>query len=265
MKKLLTALLLATALAGWAEAPKLAGKLAIVESITGRDDAVHGLALRTGMANHDLTIDISRDDLAGALKALDEGRADLVIAYADQLPPGRRLRRVYAREAALIAVNVANSRKSFSSAELANIFAGTLGDWKSLNGSAFSFHRYGITEEVPGEGVFREKVLKERQFANIYRKADPAELMILVGANPNSIALLPAIAETPPAKVALAAVDGVEPTTENLRKGKYPLTRDRAVVFSAKVSDPARFFIQQFQSADFIDDLKDQHLLSLLY
>lgn len=265
MKRFLTALFFAAILTCWAEAPKLTGKLAIVETITGRDDAVHALALRTGMANRDLTIDISRDDLAGALKALDEGRADLVIAYADQLPPGRRLRRIYAREAALIAVNIENNRKSFSNAELANIFAGTLGDWKSLNGSGFSFHRYGITEEVPGEAVFREKVLKERQFAQIYRKADPAELLILIGANPNSIALLPAIAETLPPKVALTAVDGVEPTTANLRSGKYPLIRDRAVVFGAKVADPARFFIQQFQSADFISDLKDQHLLSLLY
>ncbi len=265
MKILLSAILLAAVFAAGAEAPKPTEKLAIVETITGRDNAVHELALRTGIANRELAVELTRANLADALKALDEGRADLVIAYVDQLPAGRRLRRVYAREAALIAVNAENSRKSFSSAELANIFAGTLGDWKSLNGSAFSFHRYGITEEVPGETVFREKVLKERQFANTYRRSDPAELMLLVGANPNSIAILPAIAETPPAKVALAAVDGIEPTTENLRNGKYPLYKDRVVVFGPKVSAPARSFIQQFQSADFIDSLKDQHLLSLLY
>lgn len=265
MKKLTVGLLaLLLCVSALAAGEKITGSLTVIESTTTREHAIHTLALQTALENPGLAINIDRAPLPDALKALEEGRADLVIAYADQLPAGHKHSRAYAREAALIAVHASNSRKSFTAAELADIFSGKLNDWKQLNGSDYSLHRYAVTEEVPGEGLFRDQIMRERPFAKLYRKSDPAELLILLGANPNAIALLPAIARTTPPDVALAAVDGVAPSTENLGNGKYPLHRDHVIVFGANPSAPARFFIQRLQSADFSDNLKDRNLIPLL-
>ena len=231
--------------------------LSIYDATPGGDQPAREALLDFANDNRQLAISIHTAALAEALKALDAGRADLVLAAEEALPENYRLRRRYAAETAVIVVNARNAKDRFSSAELRSIFSGTLGDWQSLNGSVYSLHRYGLAEGKPGEMVFRTRVMQDRSYApELFRRPNTAELLLLTAANPNAIAFCgyPGDLST---EVKAAAVDGVFPTLDNLRSGRYPLMSYRVVVMSKKVSPQTLLFIRKLGSAEFADLLRE--------
>ncbi len=262
MKKFALALLGAVAMvAALSVTAEITGKVQVADTLPLGDAAVREMALQIGLDNPDLTIEIARTPVAEALKALDAGKTDLVLTTEDQLPETYRFRRRYADEVALVVVNSANSRDEFHLSELANIFAGTLGDWKSLNGSAYTFHRFGMTDGSPAETIFRRKVMGERQYAKgLYRKEEARQLLLLVEANPNTIAFIDYPAEALTLGVKAAKVGGIAPTVANLDAGKYPLQRSRVMVFGKKITPAARYFIQEFSRPEFVEKLRENGL-----
>ena len=230
--------------------------LSIYDATPGGDQAAREALLDFANDNRQLAISIHTAPLAEALKALDAGRADLVLAAEEALPENYRLRRRYAAETAVIVVNARNAKDRFSSAELRSIFSGTLGDWQSLNGSVYSLHRYGLVDGKPGEQVFRARVMQDRSYApELFRRPDTAELLLLTAANPNAIAFCGYPGELS-TEVKTAAVDGVFPTLENLRTGRYPLMSHRVIVMGKKISPQTLLFIRKLGSAEFADLLR---------
>ena len=89
------------------------------------DAAVREAAIRRAQGGNAGTCRQERVTLERALAGLRAGEYDLVLAYRSALPEDLRGRaRDYAIEAAMIAVNAANVRSSFSAKDLAEIFSG---------------------------------------------------------------------------------------------------------------------------------------------
>lgn len=239
-------------------------KLVICDAIPGGDPTVRSLALEIAAANPQLAVSIEKQLLADALKALEAGDADLVLADESSLPPESGLYRRYAAVVALVIVNATNARRDFNLSELQSVYTGTLGDWKSLNGAAFSLHRMALSEGLPAELLFRSKVMQERRYAKaIYRKADSTQLLLLAAVNPHAIAIVGYPNRELGNALYAAAVNGIEPTLENLKSGKYPLMGYRAAVLPKKVSPQLRQFLRLLSSPEFGDRLRDNELFPL--
>ena len=231
--------------------------LSIYDATPGGDQPAREALLDFANDNRQLAISIHSAPLNEALKALDAGQADLVLAEEESLPENYRLRRRYAAETAIIVVNARNAKDQFSSAELRSIFSGTLGDWQSLNGSVYSLHRYGLTEGNPGEKVFRTRIMQDRSYApELFRRPATSELLLLTAANPNAVAFCGYPGELS-TEVKAAAVDGVFPTLKNLRSGRYPLMSHRVIVMGKKISPQTLLFIRKLGSAEFADLLRE--------
>lgn len=230
--------------------------LVVYDAIAGGDLPAREALLDFADSNRRIEIVIHSASTDDALRALDAGEADLVLAHEDAVPESYRLRRRYAAETAVVVVNAGNGRDHFSVAELRSIFSGTLGDWQSLNGSAYSLHRYGLTDGMPGERLFRSAVMRNRPYASeLFRRRGTSELLLLAAASPNAIAFCGYCADMP-AGVRTAAVDGVFPTVENLRDGRYPLMSYRVVLMGKRVSPQALRFIRRLNSAEFAGQLR---------
>ena len=235
-----------------------------ISDTTGGDPAVRENALRFVASHPKLEISIRKAKLADAMAELAKGDCDLVLATESALPADHQFRRRYACEAAILTVNAANPRQQFSRQELSTMFGGQLGDWSSINGSAYTLHLLSVPLGAPGETVFRRLVLKNAAYGAVFRKKDARELLLLTAANPNAMALTGYPSVEPGPQTKPVAVDGVPPTLENLRNGSYPLLDYRVAAFGNRLSLPAMRFLQSFSSPEFAEALRDHQLLPLL-
>lgn len=266
MKKRLFSLVLALCCASVFAGPfetikNVNGTLNIADTIPYGDQPVKNLALLVNQANPQLAINIGKVKLEEAVKQLEKGEVDLIFAEEHQLPESLRLRRRYAAEVALVIVNTKNTKTNFLIAELHSIFTGSLNDWMTLNGSAYSLHRMGISDEVPGSLLFQRLVLKGRPFPeSIYRKADMGQLLVLTAVNANSIAFVGYPDMKPGTDVREVSINGIAPTVANLNNGTYPLMGYRVAVMGKSVSPQARIFLQLLNTPEFTDLLKEDNL-----
>ncbi len=257
---LLTAFSLSGAVPGAWKSVK--GELNIADTIPGGDEAVKKLILQVGLDNVNLAVNLSRMSVNEAVKSLESGKIDIILGYEDLLPERLKMRRRYAAEAAVAAVNVRNSRKDFTVEELCSIFSGNTDSWQSLNGGSFSIHRMGVPDHEAGAEIFKRKVMKERPLdKNLYRKS-AGQLLILTGVNANAIAFMGWTDHKPTMTVREVSVNGISPTEENIKSGKYPLTAFRTAVMGKKISPQTRMFLQMLKSREFVLILREQMLLA---
>ena len=151
----------------------------------------------------------------------------------------------YAVEAVVAAAARDNPVAGISTDELKRIYSGRIADWRALGGPDLAIVRAGVGKNAPGERAFLRRVMNRKPFARgpvppgddilpgviVYRKT--AEAGVLARSVPGVILIgSPALGQVPGLK--LLAVDGVAPTRENIRSGKYPLTLTRRVCFREK-------------------------------
>ncbi len=257
----LAGLLLGAALCGG----ELSGTLNIADAIPGGEPAVRILALTLCRENPKLTVNIRRMNAAEAMDKLAAGEAELIFAEEREVAASSAIRRRYAAEAAIVIVNAKNLKTDFSIPELRGIFTGSVNDWMSLNGSAYSLHRMGVADGVPGAAVFIRMVLDGRPLQEaVYRRDNMAQLLALTAVNANTIAFVGYPDMRPGTDVREVAVNGIVPSDENLKSGRYPLMAYRTAVIGSRLSAPGRAFFQLLKSADFRDSLRDENLFPLL-
>ena len=198
------------------------------------DAAVREAAIRWTLSGGAAACRQERVTLDRALAGLRKGEYDLVLAYRSALPEALRGRgRDYAIEAAMIAVNAANVRSDFSAKALAEIFSGWRRSWKTLNGEEFQIHLMRLEDGAGPVGIFRRKIMGGKEFAPAFVRRDGDELLRLTELNEHAITLT----GRPDAELSIgikaASVDGVAPSIENLKNGRYPLA-DRRVALTAE-------------------------------
>ena len=165
---------------------------------------------------------------AGAAQALSDfkaGKADAVVLDEKDVPTDLVCKKqTVFRLAAAVYVNGNNTCTGLSRQELENLLASPRPTWKSITGNAEDIHLYGLKKRAEGYGLFCRLALKPdfEIKSPIFRTISTGNVIKLCGADPVSMgfALLVPVEDE---MVRPLAIDGVEPSPENLKSGKYPL------------------------------------------
>ena len=186
------------------------------------------------------------------IEAMIDGRAEIAAASRPLAPEEVAalhdrlgtlgVRFLVARDALSVYVNASNPVRDLTLDELRSLFSGAAVDWSLVGGRA---ERVGVVIRPPTSGThrfFRDHVLGGAPFS---ADALPA---------PTTRAVLSAVNSLPGAigyggiayrleGVAQIAVEGVEPTADNVRRGRYPLTRYLTFYTAQPPNGLARRFI----------------------
>jgi phosphate transport system substrate-binding protein len=148
-----------------------------------------------------------------------------------------------------VVVNPDNPIKSLSTAQLKDIYAGKLINWKALGGPDKSINLYTRDKASGTRAVFWKKALSK---GDISTKAHFV---------PSNGAMKTAVAQDPYAigyvsvghmdkSVAPVALDGVVPTLDNVKQGKYKVARGLYSNTKGDAKELAKKFIDYLYSAE---------------
>jgi len=152
---------------------------------------------------------------------------------------------VFARDAVAIATNatspLSRAKQGFTSAELAGIFSGQMGQFSQVDAKLPAKPMVLLTRDASGgvTEIFQERVMKEQRLAaGRLQFPSTAALIKKLETNDAAIAFVSAGAVGQDALLKTYAVDGVLPTQENIVNGKYSLNRPMLLV--AKPNAPRK-------------------------
>ena len=130
----------------------------------------------------------------------------------------------FAIDGVTVAVNPKNPVNSLTSAQVQDIFSGKITNWKDVGGSDAAIHLFTRDEASGTREVFWERLLKKGAIA------DGANVVSSNGAMKSALAGDPgAIGYVSighvDASIKAPELDGIAPTQDNARSGKYPIVR----------------------------------------
>lgn len=179
-------------------------------------------------ANPEIQITIAGGGSGVGIKQVGEGMVD--IGNSGRKPTEEEISRYglklyqWAIDGVAAVVNPKNTVKALTGAQLIDIFAGRIDNWKALGGEDRKISLYTRDEASGTREVFWEKGLKKGDFS------PKANVVVSNGAMKTAIAQDPAgigyvsvghIDQT----VAAVAIDGVPATLETVKSGNYPIAR----------------------------------------
>jgi phosphate transport system substrate-binding protein len=141
-----------------------------------------------------------------------------------------------------IVVHPSNPIKDLTKEQIRKIFAGEIRNFAEVGGPD---RRIVVVEREDGSGTrstFEELVMNKEETTNsALQKPASGAIRFTVAGNPNAIGYLGIgyVDET----VKTVAVDGIEPTEENIKAGKYSLSRRLYLLTKGNASDEAEDFI----------------------
>ncbi|MFW5488691.1 MAG: phosphate ABC transporter substrate-binding protein [Desulfovibrio sp.] len=192
-------------------------------------------AIEAYMAKHpDVSISLSGGGSSNGIKALLDNTTDIAMASRDMKGKEHDLakkkgidpvRLVVARDAVAAIVNPANPVKALSSAQLKDIYAGKITNWKEVGGNP---GRIAVISRDSSSGTFEtwqhlimQKKTKVTPMALM--QASSGAVLQTVGKNKYAISYdgLGYVDNTVKALI----VDGVAPTATTAKDGSYPVSR----------------------------------------
>lgn len=190
-------------------------------------------------ANPDIQITIAGGGSGVGIKQVGEGLVD--IGNSGRKPTDDEVKRYglklyqWAIDGVAVVVNPKNKVRALTGAQMIEIFAGKIDNWKAVGGEDRKISLYTRDEASGTREVFWEKGLKKGAVAT------RANVVVSNGAMKTAVAQDPAgigyvsVGHIDPT-VAAVAIDGVAPTTESVTTGKYPIARG---LYSNTKGDPA--------------------------
>lgn len=192
---------------------------------------------------------------AGAVRDVSEGVAVLGRAGrpldSEELAKGLTYLPL-GRDAVVVAAGSEVTVKGVTSAQLAAVFAGKITDWRDLGG-----------QRAPIRAISKESSdALRRQLPSQYRDLIYADSVKIVHLDPPLIELLDRYPSSfsimnrsalfaCKTKVVVLALDGIEPTIENLANGRYPLSMEFGLIHRPGNLSPAgKAFVEFIRSAD---------------
>jgi len=157
-------------------------------------------------------------------------------------------------DALAVIVHKDNPVKSISMQQMRDLFEGKITNWKQLGGNDAPVELYVRKGKVSGVGrTLRELVFndydKEFVAKNVVASTGPLEKAII--ANPNAIGVTGiSSARKLKGKANVLALDGKEPTFENIKSGQYLLYRPLYIVTGMDERSPDVKNFVQFVSSD---------------
>lgn len=250
----LLTLLLCFALSGGEQVVRIAD--------TVGDSLIRGVAVRMALAGTPVTCSQERVTPEKAFAGLRKGEYDLVLAFRSAVPADLQSAcRDYAVDAAMISVNAKNSRGNFTSRELAEAFSGWRRSWLTLNGGDYQIHLMRLNSDASAVRIFQQKVMGKRSFAPAYERSSTTELLHMAVLNENALVL----SGRPDAELSTglkaASVDGVYPSLENLKSGRYPLCERRTILTAKEPSAGVQTLLKAVLAADMGSVIADHGLV----
>ncbi len=170
-------------------------------------------------------VELHRLSAAAALEKLRSGEVDMVLAeLPDEAARAGLSVKKFGCEAVAVYVNILNSVNNVSLEKLREIYAANRPEWSKIGGASRDIHRFYLTPGRPGSGLV-ESFLGKPPVGGALSLNSSAEGILLAQGDPEAMTICRWQAEYPIDQVKTLAVEVVPPTTENIRKGEYPLTR----------------------------------------
>lgn len=231
----------------------------VMDGSTGMIPLAKAIGIAYQQVSADPQIEIGQGLGTGArLKALADGKIQVALAShgikAEDLAKDNLRAIEIAKGAIVFAVNASLPLTEVTEAQLCDLYSGKAANWKALNGpdAAVVVLTRPPTEVDPE--VIRAKIgcfkdLKEVESARIMaRGGDMArglvETMHSIGMTSMTVV------EQSGGKLKALAVNGVAPTADNVKTGRYFLNRDFLFVVKAPPSPPVARFLEFALSPD---------------
>lgn len=184
-------------------------------------------------ANPNIAVTLRRPGTTEGIAALTGGRAD--IAPSSRLPDRREKNAARTVGAEIVAAPVAsyvvrviihasNPVKSLTSAQVADIFSGSITHWKQVGGPDASINLFVLNHRTGARAGFREVAMDGRDYASTAQALPSyAEIVQQVSTDPYGLgytSLGPL-----PGRVVAVSVDGVTPSADSVKDRTYPFFR----------------------------------------
>jgi phosphate transport system substrate-binding protein len=232
--RMMRAVVLAMALAGGQVA---AAELDAFKSLPGKLDIAGGTAhipvmkeaaKRVMQANREIQISVAGGGSGVGVQKVGEGLCDIgntgrALSEAEVAKYGLKSF-AFALDGVAVVVNPKNAVGALSASQVRDIFAGKLTNWKDVGGRDAAIHLYTRDEASGTREVFWEILLKKgaiAESANVTASNGAMKSAVagdVDGIGYDSIGFIDDSVKAP-------TLDGVAPTQDNARSGKYPVVR----------------------------------------
>lgn len=239
--------------------PARAQEKIILDGATGVLPLARSLAIAYRQRFPDAHIDVGAGlGTAERLLALSEGRVQIIVASHGLTPEGIRAGRLtvipVAKGAVVFAVNETVPVANLTEAQICDVYSGRTGTWSSLGGSDSPVALLTRPAAEVDPEVIRARIPCFKDLEEV----GTAKVM------PRGGDMAKALAETPHAlgmtsmtvvaqsggRVKALSLNGVTPTTENVRSGRYVLTRDFLFVVKGEPAGATRKFLDFVRSPE---------------
>jgi len=200
-----------------------------------------------------------------SVKALKEGKIDVgaMCCPANKDETGRLglVDTSIARDAIVFVVHKSNPVNNLTTEQLRGIYQGRIKNWKEVGGPDKPIHPYAHIMCPNREEVMRQFLVGVRDYKKgkvginnelfapwVTNIKDETKVCDHIAADPNGIAPVSRSMVTDDVKV--IAVDGVMPTTENIKNETYPIVRYLHIVTKGYPSGAAKKLIEFLRSAE---------------
>ena len=195
---------------------------------------------------------------AARLPALKDGKVDVVLASHGLDPEAVRERNLrvleVARGAIVFAVNRNVDVSSITEAQVCDVYSGRSVDWSALSPSAAPIAVFSRPPSEVDPETIRAKVscFKDLKAGDAVKTvASSQDMAKALTDTPHSIGMTSmTVAEQSAGRVKALSLAGVAPTAENVKSGRYPLTRDFLFVLNAQPSPSVQRFLDFVMSAE---------------
>lgn len=225
-------------LAAWlACAPAAAAELDAFKGLQGRIDIAGGTAhipvmkeaaKRIMQQNREVQISVAGGGSGVGVQKVGEGLVDIgntgrALSDAEVAKYGLKSF-AFALDGVAVVLNPKNAVGALTSAQVRDIFAGKVANWKEVGGRDAAIHLYTRDEASGTREVFWEILLKKgaiAETANVTASNGAMKSAVagdVDGIGYDSIGFIDDSVKAP-------TLDGVAPTQDNARSGKYPVVR----------------------------------------
>ncbi len=155
-------------------------------------------------------------------------------------------------DALVVIAHKANPVSNITSAQIRALYLGKITNWKQLGGPDKPIHLYVRQGRISGVGyAIRQYLFKDSQVNFVTKYVEPSTGPVekAVETDPLAVAIT-GVSSARKRNVKLLAIDGREPTYDNVKNGSYGLYRPLYLVSRASPSPEVKAFIKFAQSEE---------------
>ena len=239
--------------------PCLAADTIVLDGSSGMLPLARSLAAAYRQHSPDPRIEVGSGLGTGArLRALDEGRIQVALASHGVKPEDVKkgnLRVIdVAKGAIVFAVNTSVALAAISEEQVCEIYSGRARSWQAVGAgdhpvAAFTRPPTEVDPEVIRAKVACFRELKEPETIKVMERG--GDMARALSETPHAIGMTSmTVVEQSAGKVRALSLNGIAPLAENVRSGRYALTRDFMFVIKGEPSAPVRKFVDFVQGPE---------------